>query len=81
MRGPTPDYGRPVNRGAQMLIKRLDGRSQRSVARELRLSPTHFNHLLHGRRLPSRTVAVLISRRLKVPVVAWGQRALGRKKG
>jgi ribosome-binding protein aMBF1 (putative translation factor) len=72
--GPAPEYA-PSNRGAQLLIAAMDGRSQRSLARQLCISPTYCNQLLHGDRVPSRSLAVEIEAAFDVPVAAWGEAA------
>ena len=45
---------------------------QRSLAERLGVTESAVSHLVAGRRLPSRSLAVLIERETGIAVAAWG---------
>lgn len=48
------------------------GRSQRSLARELGISPAHLCNVLKGKRMPSFALAVRLAKMMRRPVERIG---------
>jgi hypothetical protein len=76
MPGPQPNYQELPSAGAQELAEALIARrwSQAAGAKTLGCSPGFLNHLLHGRKLPGRTLALKIQDTLGVRVESWDEK-------
>ena len=68
--GVRPIYSDLTGPGA-MLARALGDESQTAAARRLGITPGYFNHVIRGRKLPSRQLAVKIRNIYGIPVDAW----------
>lgn len=69
-RGPEPDYAETTGGGAR-LAAAIGSAPQAEAARALGVTPGFLNHLIHGRKMPGRELAVRIRDAYGVPVDAW----------
>lgn len=68
--GRKADYTDTTGPGGK-LAKALGGMSQTQAAKELKISQTSLNRMIHGQRIPGIELARRIRDRFQIPMDAW----------
>lgn len=69
-RGPKADYS-GLSGAALELAKAIGDTPQARAARELGVTPAFFNHLIRGRKVPGRELAIRIRDKYGIPIDSW----------